>query len=207
VSFVRHLPFENTCFEEARFVPAGYTSPVYPRPPKNAKLSDQDHAGEFVEHVLNAYNLKHVHRIPGHVVVIDRVPYISHPRSKPQNTERLLGNMRELALNLPFLFPTNNVTVQVVTLVNDTMHDQIAAIRCAHVLIANHGAGLAHILFLDAGAHVVELNCRHGFFPELAKWRRHDIHHHCQWQESQKGSLSTQYWEKNVVSVVRDAVL
>jgi hypothetical protein len=206
VSFVRHLPFENTCFEEARFIPAGYTSPVYPRISHNAMLSDWDHAGAFVEHVLNAYNLNHVHRIPGHVVVIERVKYISHPRSKPENTERLLGNMEELALNLPSLFPNTNVTVQVVTLVNDTMRDQIAAIRQADILLANHGAGLTHLLFLDAGAHVVELNCKHQFFPELAKWRR-DIHHHCQWHESQQGRISASYWEHNVVSVMKQAVL
>jgi Glycosyltransferase 61 len=206
VSFVRHLPKKMTCFEEARFVPAGYSSPVFPRQ-RNAVLTDRDHAGAFVERMLNAYDLNHVHRIPGHVVVIDRVPYIAHPRSKPETTQRLLGNMRELALNLPSLLSLKNVTVQVVTLVNDTMREQIAAIRRAHVLIANHGAGLTHLLFLDSGAHVVELNCRHQFFPELSKWRRRDIQHHCQGQSSEEGSISTSYWEQNVASVVKHAVL
>jgi Glycosyltransferase 61 len=209
VIFVRHLPFETTCFEEARFVPAGYSSPLFPRHRTISESEQQEAGAEFVQHVLNVYNLSHVRRIPRHVVVIERVPYISHPRSKPSQTQRLLGNIRELALNLPS-FLSANVTVEVVTLVNETMRDQIAAIRRADVLVANHGAGLTHLLFLDANAHVVELSCNHGFFPELAKWRgRSDkIHHYCQPAPTDGGmNISTQYWHQHVVSVVRNAVL
>jgi Glycosyltransferase 61 len=208
VTHVRHLAFESTCFEEARFVPAGYSSPLFPRQRFISELEQQQAGAEFVQHVLHVYNLTHVHRIPGRVVVIERVPYISHPRSKPSQTQRILSNIRDLALNLPSL-SLPNVTVEVVTLVNDTMRDQIASIRRADVLVANHGAGLTHLLFLDQGAHVVELSCNHGFFPELAKWRgRDNLHHYCQPAPIESGmNISNQYWHQHVVSVVRQSVL
>ena len=126
---------------------------------------------------------------------------MAHARSKPHKTERVLKNMRKLALDLPSMLP--NITVEVVTLVNDTMRDQIAAIRRADVLVANHGAGLSHLLFLDTGAHVVELSCDGTFFVELVQWRP-DLRHYC--QDEVSGHISAQFWEQHVVSVVRAAV-
>jgi hypothetical protein len=238
VSFLRRLPGNHICFEEARFIPAGYTAPIYPKDSENCP-PDPQYTRKFVNHVLNVYNLTHVHRIPGHVVAIERVPYISHPRSKPSNTERLLSNLRHLAMMLPktvmaqlqrseqeqgghdtsllslFKSPSTTntlpkVTVKVVTLVNDTMRDQIAEIRQAHVLLANHGAGLTHLLFLDDGAHIIELNCNHGFFVQLARWRGgggpEQLRHYCQGFVDGGESISERFWKDNVEWVIANRV-
>jgi Glycosyltransferase 61 len=239
VSFLRRLPGNHVCFEEARFVPAGYTSPIYPKDSEPCP-PDPEYTRHFVNHVLSAYNLTHVRRIPGHVVAIERVPYISHPRSKPGNTERLLSNLRHLAMMLPktliaqrqqleqeqhgngknllsfFSKPSSStttfprVTINVVTLVNDTMRDQIAAIRQAHVLLANHGAGLTHLLFLDNGAHVIELNCNHGFFVQLARWRGgglgDKLRHYCQGFVDTGETISERFWKDNVEWVIANRV-
>jgi Glycosyltransferase 61 len=105
------------------------------------------------------------------------------------------------------------VTVKVVTLVNDTMRDQIAAIRQADVLLANHGAGLTHLLFLDQGAHVIELSCNHDFFVQLAKWHSSGdsssqrLQHYCQDFVDGGATISDQFWNNNVVSVIANRVL
>jgi hypothetical protein len=106
-----------------------------------------------------------------------------------------------------------NVTVKVVTLVNDTMRDQIAAIRQADVLLANHGAGLTHLLFLDQGAHVIELSCSHDFFVQLAQWHSSGddsssprLQHYCQ-DHVDGETISDHFWNNNVVQVIADRVL
>jgi hypothetical protein len=143
------------------------------------------------------------------VVVIDRVPYIAHPRAKLKNTERVVANLKDLAMGLPAHFSnssmnyTTPVTVKVVTLVADELGDQIKSIREADVLVANHGAGLTHSIFLDASAHVVEMSCMRGFFGALLAWRP-DIHHHC--QPSANKEISSVYWQKYVLSVIESVL-
>jgi hypothetical protein len=66
VAYARHLQDELVCFETARFVPAGYTSPLYPghtNCPKGGFASGQGSA--FVDFFLSTYHLKDVKRIPG----------------------------------------------------------------------------------------------------------------------------------------------
>jgi hypothetical protein len=132
---------------------------------------------------------------------------LAHPRTKLQQTQRVVVNLKELAMGLPEHFSKKNyktpVTVEVVTLVHDELYDQIKSIREADVLVANHGAGLTHSIFLDESAHVVEMTCQYGFFGALSGWRP-DIHHHCQPRAQQK--ISSEYWQKYVLSVIESAL-
>jgi hypothetical protein len=141
------------------------------------------------------------------VVVVDRVPYLAHPRTKLKMTQRVVANLKELAMGLPEHFSNMNyttpVTVKVVTLVHDELGDQIKSIREADVLVANHGAGLTHSIFLDESAHVVELSCQNGFFGALLAWRP-DIYHHC--QPSAQNDISSFYWQNHVLSVIESAL-
>jgi hypothetical protein len=132
---------------------------------------------------------------------------LAHARTKLKKTERVVANLKELAMGLPEHFSKKNyktpVTVEVVTLVHDELGDQIKSIREADVLVANHGAGLTHSVFLDESAHVVEMSCNHGFFGALLAWRP-DIHHHC--QPNAKLQISSDYWQKHVLSVIESAL-
>lgn len=204
VTYARH--FNTTiCFEMARFVPPGYASPLFPLN-GNDKCASEIQGTDFRNFFFSAYNeLQHVKRIPGHIVVIDRVPYLAHARSNTSKTLRAISNLREMALTLPRQFASskynNNVTVKVVTLVHDKMQEQICAIRQADILIANHGAGMTHELFMDDGSYVIELTCDHHFFVWLAKWRGPGIRHYCRGHVVQE-KISPEYWQKNVVDII-----
>lgn len=201
VTHARHFNTSTTiCFEMARFVPPGYASPLFPLN-GNDKCASEIQGTDFMNFFLSTYELQHVKRIPGHIVVIDRVPYIAHARSDTSKTLRAISNLREMALTLPgqFASKNTNVTVKVVTLVHDKMQEQIRAIRQADILIANHGAGMTHELFMDDGSHVIELTCDHHFFIWLAKWRP-GIRHYCRGHVREK--ISPKYWQKNVVDII-----
>jgi Glycosyltransferase 61 len=182
IAFARHLP-GRVCFDVIRLVPAGYNSPLQHQPSssrgggadKNGDSSSMDVAAMkcFVDHVLQSLGVDHVKRIPGRVVVIDRVPYVAHPRSDVSKAPRLISNLRDMAVSLKQLALPNidKLTVEVVTLVADSMKQQVQSIREADVLVANHGAGLTHLLFLDDGATVIEFSPKIPLFSRLSQWK------------------------------------
>jgi hypothetical protein len=98
------------------------------------------------------------------------------------------------------------VTVEVVTLVDQVFGDHtIKYVRQADVLVANHGAGLTHSLFLDAPAHVIEMSCDldHtrgvSLDPFLGGCR-----HHCKPMSHRE--ISGIYWDMHVVSVIESVL-
>ena len=158
----------------------------------------------FVDFVLQKFQLTHVKRIPNRVVVLDRIPYIAHPRSQPDRAERTLSNLAQLAGTLSKQVKSSiSLDVQVHTLVDLSMREQITIMREASFVIANHGAGLSHLLWLHDNTHVIELSCSSAnFFEELAKWRKDDVHHYCQPAVYGK-TISDDYWDEYVVQVIQ----
>lgn len=232
VRHVQNLP-HTTCLEHVRFVPVGYMSPLtlgtmgndyyrYQGGDDADDHYDPPRMRRFVDFVLDRYNLTRVRRIPNRIVVLDRVPYVAHARSDTSKTPRGLRNLAALARTLPdqVRMPSphdddnnngshhhhnNNISVHVHTMVHQSMREQIRVIREASVLIANHGAGLTHLLWLEEGAHVVELSCAGAhFFPALSRWKRPGVRHHC--QPRVDSVISDTYWNKHVVSVVQKAL-
>jgi len=199
VHYARHLA-GPVCMERARFVPAGYTCPFFHRD-DDAGCPDVSMTKQFTQHIMKSYGVDIIKRIPGRIVIIDRVPYVAHARSNLTATKRTVSNFKTLAETLPSaLRSVVHVTVQVVTLVNQTLGEQIAAIRQADVLIANHGAGLTHMLFLEDGADVFELSCSMGFFERLAKWV--PAEYHCI-RAPADSTISSDYWERHVVKPLK----
>jgi hypothetical protein len=207
IAFMNHLEMSMTCFEHARFIPPGYSAPLYPLPrPRESNCRSPVQMSSFVDYVLNTYNLSHIHRIPGRVVILERISYLDHPRRDLNKVERLLTNLRPLAESLPQrLTPYYgvNVTVKGAALVDKPMNEQIRTIREAHVLVANHGAGLTHSIFLDDATHVVEMSCDNEFFTELISWKP-NVRHHC--QPILAETIPDFYWDRFVVSVVEAAI-
>ena len=209
----------TACFERARMVPSGHTAPIE----HLQSCTDPSRMEDFVNYFLEMYQLTHVRRIPGRIVVIDRVPYRAHPRVVVDSSvidaavRGSLRNLRKLALQLPDTLASssyyynnnhsipNNVDVQVVTLVNQTMAEQIRTIRQASVLLATHGAGLSHSIFLESQAHVVEMNCYSYHFKVLAHWKP-AIQYTCIKEKVSDTIDENMYWQPVVVSAIAKAL-
>lgn len=192
----------NLCFQEARFVPPGYSSPLYyrPRSPEYSHCSNPKMMESFVKYFLEVHESESYHRVPGRIVVLDRIPYLDHPNRDVTRIERSLSNLRSLADSLPdkiqpLVGKSVEVTVQVETMSNLTMQEQLKVIREADVLLGNHGAGLTHGIFLNDGALMIEMTCQYGFFPELMSWKPR-VTHLCERQVH--GSIPDYYWERIV---------
>jgi Glycosyltransferase 61 len=148
---------ERLCFQRALLVPPGYISHLWPLEPPNGGVGDNrtyEMMNPFVDFVLERFQLTHVRKIRGRVVIIDRQPYVAHPRSRTVE-DRSLNNLPDVARKL-----TENVSnitsVRIVQLHNMTFREQVEAIREAEVLVGNHGAGLSHLVFMDNNSHVIE---------------------------------------------------
>jgi len=162
------------CFERAIFVPAGYSSPLS----KNYRRESCSHKGitrEFSDYVLDQYNLSTSKVIPGNVVVIDRQPFVSHPRSDPNNASRQFDNaeieeLQEKLKKIP------GITVRLVRLEKLSFQEQLELIRQTHVLIGMHGAGLSHLLFMDEKkSNSIEFESNYQqHFSYLSEWKGMD---------------------------------
>ena len=196
VQYLSQLHSHRTCFETARLIPTGHNCPIYPRVGGRSNCADPELTARFVDDVLGRLDLQNVERVPGRVVVLERVPYLAHARSNVSAIHRSIDNLRERALSLPH-------DVVITPLVDLSFRDQVALVRSADVLLGNHGAGLTHELFLHTGATVIELSCAHGFFPKLAAWKG-GIRHHCL-DMVFGGVIDDEYWE-DVERIIQEAV-
>mmetsp|Transcript_20371 Transcript_20371/g.31446 ORF Transcript_20371/g.31446 Transcript_20371/m.31446 type:complete len:498 (-) Transcript_20371:2905-4398(-) len=175
VEYVKHLPKGGVCFENAIFVPPGYSSMIY----VNNNFYDKSHAckglvKDFVSFVLQSYNLQNVKMVPRRIVIIDRVPYVAHPRSQVGSklVDRSISNLHKLEKRLNKM---PGVDARLVQLEKLEFGDQVRLIREAELLIGNHGAGLSHLLFMHNNANVLEFESD-SHFSEFAQWR--GIAHH-----------------------------
>jgi glycoprotein 2-beta-D-xylosyltransferase len=168
---------ETKCFESAYMVPAGYVSRIG----HNDQCVDPAVMGEFAEFVLDKYKLKSVQKIPGRVSIIDRKPYVSHPRSKVTESDfhhvRVIDNLEKVSAWVQQRVP-GVTSVRILPLHNMTFREQLHAVRESEVLIGNHGAGLTHLLFLDDETHLIEFEL-YGLsvFRSLHRWKSNVTYH------------------------------
>jgi glycoprotein 2-beta-D-xylosyltransferase len=175
VQRVQRLVAAKSCFESAVLVPPGYTSQIYAV--ENAAIcADPRLMNQFVDFVLERLDLQETRKVPGRVVLIDRRPYQAHARSSNSTDDRIVENMYDLARSINGLVP-GVTSVQVLQMHAMTLREQIQAIREAHVLIGNHGAGLTHLLFLDKDTYVLEFDRFNLHFVELCKWKERVKHY------------------------------
>jgi glycoprotein 2-beta-D-xylosyltransferase len=168
-TMVQHLPKGGVCFETAILIPPGYAASFFPQSFKTSCPSPRL-VEEFSQHALQSFGLQHVQKISGKIVIIDRVPYIAHPRSKPGNALRTLNNLNELKQRLEKIRGVSSV--EMVFLEKMSLAEQVKSIRQAHVLIGNHGAGLTHVLFMDQGSHMIEFSGDfRDFFIIMSEWK------------------------------------
>lgn len=147
------------CFDEAIFVPPGYSSPLWPQPGKNSRMPCPRVMSQFVAFVLKAYSLADVRMERGRVAIISRKAYVAHARSKPGVIARTIEHLDLLQQRLN---EKQGVRAEIVYLEDLALGEQIRTLRSAEVLIANHGAALSHLLFMCEGAHVFEFQQKVG---------------------------------------------
>ena len=169
---VKHLKRGGVCFEKAILIPPGYASPLFshgykPRCPSQLMV---EHFSDFV---LQRYGLGHEHKIEGNVVIIDRIAHISHPRSSLTGS-RIFSNLDVLESEIKKVPGVTSVRrLQFETM---SFQEQLRAIRRAHVLIGNHGAGLTHLLFLSNDTAVIEFSpFAKDFFVYLSDWKGESV--------------------------------
>jgi glycoprotein 2-beta-D-xylosyltransferase len=155
VTYVQHLPSGGVCFEKAVLIPPGYMAHLWTRN-RQFRMAKRcpSMTDAFVQFMVASHDLGHVKMIPGLVILIDRIPYIAHPRSNPAKAERILQNMPRVRDMVAA--HTNATEVRLVQFETMTFREQLELIRSTHVMIGNHGAGIAHLIFLQDGAHVLE---------------------------------------------------
>ena len=174
------------CLRNVTLIPSGYSSVLWRQSQSPSSLKSWKvcpsmmHA--FVQYVLTAYQLQHVTMIPGKVTVIDRRPYLAHPRSNPdKKARRFLHNLPALVQALQETqgrVPGSITSVELVALETLTFEQQLRLMRQSHVLIGNHGAGLTHLLFLHDAALVLEYQqaftsmAASQVFTPLVQWKQ-----------------------------------
>jgi glycoprotein 2-beta-D-xylosyltransferase len=172
--FIQHLSKgKGLCFERAVFIPAGYKAPLFPDF-ERVRCPRKDLAAAFSDFVLGQYNLQSVSPTRGNVVIIDRQPYISHPRSDASKFQRKSSNNDMLKSELDEI---PGVNVQLARMEELSFGQQLKLVREAHFLIGLHGAALSHLMFMDRSkSHVLEFSpTSTDFFKYLSEWK--GIHH------------------------------
>jgi glycoprotein 2-beta-D-xylosyltransferase len=198
--FIKHLPSGGLCLERAIFIPSGYKSPLYTDFHRD-RCPSREMASAFTNFVVKErFHLDTVRPIVGRVVLVDRQPYVSHPRSNPNVVSRMIDNMEELQETIEAI---DGVDVQVVRLETMSFQEQVKTIRQAHILIGYHGAALSHLMFMDPTAsNVIEFtNDFYDFFEYMAMWT--GIPH--EFIDSDKGYIGGSTMDE-VVRVIRNVV-
>jgi prepilin-type processing-associated H-X9-DG protein len=164
---VKHLK-EGECFDRAVLVSAGYSSPLWFNNRSWRPGPCHETADAFADHVVKTHGLEGTTRIKKRVVIIDRKPYIAHPRSK-KGMPRVIKNLHELEEGLR----QAGGDVRVVDFAKLTFSEQLREVREADLLVGIHGAGLSHVMFMSDGATLVELATNSlGMFNGFANWRQ-----------------------------------
>jgi hypothetical protein len=204
VTYVQHLPKGGVCFEKAVLVPPGYMAHLWPRhrhfgmAKRCPSMTDA-----FVQFMVASHGLEHVDMVPGLVVLIDRIPYIGHPRSNPAKAERILQNMAEVRDMVAA--QTNATEVRLVQFETMTFRQQLELIRSTHVMIGNHGAGIAHLIFLQDGAHVLEFQkAVSQMMTDISAWKPAITHTLLPSVDSR--TVSTDFVTNNLVPAVKNAL-
>ncbi len=168
VTPVKHLE-DGACFNKAVVVSAGYASPIWLNNRSWQSGPCPQLAANFADHMLRSYDLEDVRRAgTNRVVIIDRAPYVAHPRSKVGKMPRTISNIDDLERSVR----AAGGDVEVVRFEKLNFKEQLKAVREADILVGIHGAGLTHVLFMSDGSTMIELGTNSlGMFSGFAKWK------------------------------------
>jgi len=109
------------------------------------------------------------------LLLISRRDYVTHPRNPRAVVRRKIANERQLEAALRTRNP--DFRVRSARLERLSVRQQLRLASSSDVLVAMHGAGLTHALFLPHRSAVVEILARrlaagNRHFQAMARWRR-----------------------------------
>ena len=165
---VKQLPEGGVCYKNAIFVPSGHSSALWPRDRQFTAKPCSSMTKAFVDHFVQAYGLGNEVVDQGRITIIDRVPFVSHPRRDPSLEAKPISNLAFLKERL--LEMTNATTVEVVDLEQTPFLDQLRLIRRSHILMGHQEAGLSQLIFMQEGTHVFEFDSSQTM-TGIAKWK------------------------------------
>ena len=149
---------DTLCFEHIIWMPKG--SPIY-----HHAAVDGCTINDFVRRVKRSFRSKP--NDTKHDTIIERKPYMIHPRIKDKYIDRVLSNMEEVRRAFP--------AAKVVRMELLTFAEQMQVIVNTKTLYGVHGAGLSWGLFLEPGSKLVEWvpESRESTlsFQQFASWR------------------------------------
>ena len=176
VKYVKQLAPGGVCFDHVTFIPAGYASVLWSRDRTFPGLKPCPTMMEaFVNFFVEHYRLQDIPKQRDRVTIIDRKPYLAHPRSKPHSAQRTILNLNVLARSIRSVEGVTDV--QLVRFEEMTFEEQLMTIRETHILIGSHGAGISHLLFLQDDSFVLEFaQDASSMFVEFARWKPHVQH-------------------------------
>lgn len=175
---------DGICFERALFVPPGYKSHLYHDFRGGKRCPHKGMARSFSDYVLHSYDLMSSSSsgssvIQGNVVIIDRQPFVAHPRSDPTNLSRRFVSSELRTLQTRLMDDVQGVhSVNLVRLETLSFGEQLKLLRNTQFLIGIHGAALSHLIFMDeAQSHAIEFqpDTKLDFFEYLSQWKGIDF--------------------------------
>lgn len=171
ITFVKHLTNEP-CYNPAYFTADGSKSDLY-----NGCQRGAAKGAGFATFALEQLGLLNA-SVKRTIVVIDRKPYVSHPRLQtplPAVTSRSWENVNEIMLKLKAAFPLDEV--KLVDLASHTFVEQVEIIRSAWGVVGMHGAAMAFMLFMSPNSVLVEVSVKSpkmfNNFAFCAPWVHH----------------------------------
>jgi glycoprotein 2-beta-D-xylosyltransferase len=205
VTYIRQWEGKRVCLEEATLVPPGYASVLWRRGRSRlAKGVCPSMVDAFVKFFVQGHGLGDIQMEQGKVVIVDRIPYLAHPRSKPSSAERVVKNFDQVAAVLNNM--TEVTSVQIVHFENRTFREQLAVIRSAHILMGNHGAGLAHLIFMQDDSALMEFEQpASGMMADFSRWKTKIQHIFL--PQVERGKVSYQTIHESIVPQVRAVLL
>ena len=193
----------SACFNQAIFVPPGYSSVLWPR---HRIFSEKAHrcpamTKAFQSFVLEKHLMDNIEMQKGFVLIAERTnDEMRHPRSNVLDETGVVKNWDMVEKRIGRL--ENVTSVQVVNLERLPFMGQLRLIRQAHIFISNDENMLSHILFLHDGAHVLDMSGNSGI-GDYAPWN-HQVEYRDVGGVIYDNKIDTDGYENILESVIKD---
>jgi hypothetical protein len=109
-------------------------------------------AQNIAQRLLKLWEIENVGKIQKRILLVERLPKSSSTNAITRDERRSLENIDELELAISDLGDVKRVSLESLSLV-----EKARAFREADVVVAQHGAGLANLIFSTQSTSIVEI--------------------------------------------------
>jgi len=187
VKYISSYKYQPTCFSHVIFPSPWYLSPFQSSAQGSPCKPQFDLLGSFLNKLYTSYNIDGSSNIynPNRVVIINRHPYVNHPRANSTVISRQITNWSTLKSQLQERLPD----LEVILARPETLDfaQQIALFQSTSILIGTSGSGLMNTLFMPDSYYNVDSNYKSisnliieldpsgslGQYSYLSSWKDH----------------------------------